>query len=72
MLSPGLGFTTGHDDDGEGGAGKRLQQLLEQKDVRDGVIPVSRWYGGKPLGGARFRQITGVANALLEKIRLQR
>lgn len=68
-LEPGAGSggeaAGGYDDCGEGGAGKRLLQLLEARGDTNTLVAVTRWYGGKPLGGARFRQITNAANDLL-------
>lgn len=55
----------GYDDCGESGAGKRLLQLLQARGDTNTLVAVTRWYGGKPLGGARFRQITNAANELL-------
>lgn len=51
-----LELTPGHDDDGEAGAGRVLLSLLESTDAR-GAVAVTRWYGGTPLGPARFRHI---------------
>ncbi len=42
-------------DDGEGGAGQIILQMLEREGLTDHVIVVTRWYGGKHLGGDRFR-----------------
>ena len=51
----------GHADGGESGSGKRLLALL-QKQGREGVlVAVTRWYGGSPLGPARFRAIISAA-----------
>ena len=55
----------GYDDCGESGAGKRLLQLLEKRNEQNCLVAVTRWYGGKHLGGARFRQIVSAANDLL-------
>ena len=59
----------GFDDCGEGGAGKRLLQLLTARGDTSTLVAVSRWYGGRHLGAARFRQITGVAKDLLQQAR---
>jgi len=59
----------GFDDCGEGGAGKRLLQLLTARHDTSTLVAVSRWYGGRHLGAARFRQITGVAKDLLQQAR---
>ena len=43
------------DDDGEAGAGALILQMLERAELRDHVVIVPRWFGGKQLGGARIR-----------------
>jgi len=45
------------DDDGEAGAGAVILRMLERAGLRGHVIIVTRWYGGKHLGGDRFRHI---------------
>jgi putative IMPACT (imprinted ancient) family translation regulator len=44
-------------DDGEAGAGMVIVRMLERAQVRDHVVVVTRWYGGKHLGGERFRHV---------------
>ncbi|MFO6465855.1 YigZ family protein [Jannaschia sp. KMU-145] len=44
-------------DDGEAGAGMVILRMLERAELRDHVVVVTRWYGGKHLGGDRFRHI---------------
>ncbi len=45
------------DDDGESGAGALILQMLERAGLTDHVVIVTRWYGGKHLGGDRFRHV---------------
>lgn len=45
------------DDDGESGAGTLILQMLEREGLTDHVVIVTRWYGGKHLGGDRFRHV---------------
>ena len=45
------------DDDGESGAGQIILQMLERAGLTDHVVVVTRWYGGKHLGGDRFRHV---------------
>ena len=45
------------DDDGESGAAQIIQQMLERAGLTDHVVIVTRWYGGKHLGGDRFRHV---------------
>lgn len=44
-------------DDGESGAGMVILRMLERAEMQDHVIIVTRWYGGKHLGGDRFRHV---------------
>ncbi len=44
-------------DDGEAGAGMVILRMLERAELRDHVVIVTRWYGGKHLGGDRFRHV---------------
>ncbi|MFK7763674.1 MAG: YigZ family protein [Roseobacter sp.] len=44
-------------DDGEAGAGLVILRMLERMDIQDEIIVVTRWYGGKHLGGDRFRHV---------------
>ena len=44
-------------DDGEAGAGMVILRMLERQGLRDHIIVVTRWFGGKHLGGDRFRHV---------------
>lgn len=55
-------------DDGESGAGMVILRMLERAGLRDHVIIVTRWYGGKHLGGDRFRHVQTCVNDYLEKL----
>ena len=44
-------------DDGEAGAGMVILRMLEREGLRDHLVVVTRWYGGKHLGGDRFRHV---------------
>ncbi len=44
-------------DDGEAGAGMVIVRMLEREELRDHIIVVTRWFGGKHLGGDRFRHV---------------
>lgn len=44
-------------DDGESGAGMVILRMLERDGVTDHLVVVTRWYGGKHLGGDRFRHV---------------
>lgn len=44
-------------DDGEAGAGMVILRMLDRQDVHNHVVIVTRWFGGKHLGGDRFRHV---------------
>ena len=44
-------------DDGEARAGMVILRMLERAALRDHLVVVTRWYGGKHLGGDRFRHV---------------
>lgn len=52
-------------DDGESGAGMIILRILEQEEFRDHIIVVTRWYGGKHLGGDRFRHVQSAVRQYL-------
>lgn len=55
------------DDDGESGAGALILQMLERAGLNDHVIVVTRWYGGKHLGGDRFRHVADAVRYYLRE-----
>ncbi len=55
------------DDDGEHGAGKGLLFTLQQLNVDNIVVVVSRHFGGTKLGPVRFKHINNVARCLIEQ-----
>ncbi|WP_246139390.1 YigZ family protein [Falsiphaeobacter marinintestinus] len=54
-------------DDGESGAGMVILRMLERAGMDDHVIIVTRWYGGKKLGGDRFRRVQDAVRAYLDQ-----
>lgn len=54
-------------DDGESGAGMVILRMLERANIRDHVIVVTRWYGGKHLGGDRFRHVQDCVRTYLDR-----
>ncbi|MEE9387706.1 MAG: YigZ family protein [Paracoccaceae bacterium] len=54
-------------DDGEAGAGTLILQMLERENLRGHIIVVTRWYGGKHLGGDRFRHVADAVRYYLER-----
>lgn len=55
-------------DDGESGAGMVIVRMLERAELHDHLIIVTRWYGGKHLGGDRFRRVQNCVNAYLDSM----
>lgn len=55
-------------DDGESGAGLVILRCLETAGVHNHVVAVTRWYGGKHLGGDRFRHVQHAAQLYLETL----
>ena len=54
-------------DDGESGAGMVILRMLERENLVNHIIVVTRWFGGKKLGGDRFRHVqTAVRHYLAE------
>ena len=54
-------------DDGEAGAGMVILRMLEREDIRNEIIVVTRWYGGKHLGGDRFRHVQEAVRIYLQE-----
>ena len=55
-------------DDGEAGAGLVIVRMLERARLFDHIIVVTRWYGGKHLGGDRFRHVQDCVQAYLDAL----
>lgn len=55
-------------DDGESGAGMVILRMMEREGLKDHVIIVTRWYGGKKLGGDRFRRVQDAVRAYLDHL----
>ncbi|NOD49048.1 MULTISPECIES: YigZ family protein [unclassified Ruegeria] len=58
-------------DDGESGAGMVILRMIERAGLQNHVIIVTRWYGGKKLGGDRFRRVQDATRAYLDHIGVQ-
>ena len=55
-------------DDGESGAGMVILRMMERAEIRNHIIVVTRWYGGKHLGGDRFRHVQDAVRLYLAEI----
>lgn len=53
-------------DDGESGAGRIIVRMLEREGLKNHIIVVTRWYGGKHLGGDRFRHVQNAVRYYLD------
>ncbi len=51
-------------DGGESGSSNCILDILRKKDVKNTFVLVARWFGGKHLGGLRFR----IYRSLTDKI----
>lgn len=56
-------------DDGESGAGAIIVRMLERQGLSDHIVVVTRWYGGKHLGGDRFRHVTDAVRTYLDALK---
>lgn len=56
------------DDDGESGAGAVILRMLERAELRNHVVVVTRWYGGKQLGGDRFRHVQDCVRTYINEV----
>ena len=56
-------------DDGESGAGMVILRMLEREGLHNHLIVVTRWYGGKHLGGDRFRHVQSCVSAYIDALR---
>ena len=57
-----------YNDGGEYGAGRRILQMMEDNDISDRLICVSRWYGGSHMGPSRFDSIMDIAKQVIDRI----
>lgn len=55
-------------DDGEAGAGMVIVRMLERAGLEDHIVVVTRWFGGKHLGGDRFRHVQEAVRLYLEAL----
>ena len=54
-------------DDGESGAGMVIIRMLEREGLQNHIVVVTRWYGGKQLGGDRFRHVQTAVRHYLDR-----
>lgn len=56
----------GFNDNNEGGSGLRILGMLDRIRLVNILVVVSRWYGGTPLGPARFKCMSDVGMEALQ------
>ena len=54
-------------DDGEAGAGMVIVRMLEREGLQNHMVIVARWFGGKHLGGDRFRHVQSAVRHYLNQ-----
>ena len=59
-------------DDGEAGAGNVILRMLEREDLQNHIVIVTRWFGGKHLGGDRFRHVQTAVRTYLDALEAAR
>ncbi len=59
----------GKDDDGETWAGQVILSQLQRENIIDGIVIVTRYYGGKKLFADRFRHILDTTKAFMNDYR---
>jgi len=55
-------------DGGESGAGSVILDVLRKSSTENVLVVVARWYGGKHLGGLRFRIYRKLTSEMLETL----
>jgi len=55
-------------DDGEAGAGMVIIRMLEREGIEAHLVCVTRWFGGKHLGGDRFRHVQEAVRVYLDTL----
>jgi putative IMPACT (imprinted ancient) family translation regulator len=58
-------------DDGESGAGMVIVRMLQREELQNHIVVVTRWYGGKHLGGDRFRHVQNAVRYYLDNRNLE-
>lgn len=53
-------------DDGEAGAGMVIARMLAREGLENHIVVVTRWFGGKKLGGDRFRHVQDAVRYYLD------
>ncbi len=59
----------GYFDDGERGAGKIILREMTKNNLLNGIIVVTRYYGGVKLEADRFRHVVDATQAVVHKVK---
>lgn len=54
-------------DDGEYGAGRKLLTLMQENNVINKLICISRWHSGPNIGESRFKHILDAARSIMDE-----
>lgn len=65
--SQGGAVREARDDGGESGAARCILEVMQAMDAVDCLVLVARWYGGRHLGGMRFRIYRDLTARLLRE-----
>ncbi len=57
-------------DDGEKGAGQVILRVMQGENVTNGIVCVTRWFGGVQLMGDRFKHLQDAARYAIEHSRI--
>ena len=57
-----------YEDDGEWGSGRMIMEAIEEKNIYNQLICVTRWHYGKHMGRARFDVIKNLAIEAIDKL----
>ncbi len=65
--SQGGAVLEAREDGGESGASRCILEVMQAMDAVDCLVLVARWYGGRHLGGMRFRIYRNLTARLLQE-----
>ena len=68
IVTPEWGILEGKNDDGETGAGQCILRELQRKNLTNGIVVVTRYFGWTKLYWDRFRHVVDGTKIFLEKI----
>ena len=66
IIKTDSGYIEHFHDDGEYGAGEHVLKQIRKSGIVNVLVCVTRWYGGKHLGAARFEKVQEAAKNVIE------